>query len=270
MKRVAMLLDQTKCIGCRSCQVACKSWNDLPAAKTTNRGTYENPADLTYSTWTRIRFLETKSGGRVRWRFLKEQCLHCGEAPCVRVCPSRALSVHDRGFVDYDRTKCVACGTCTRFCPFDVPRKRESAGFGKKVLSKCTMCRGRVTNGEIPACAKSCPSGAIRFGDRAELIRGAEDRAARLRRDGAPEAAVYGTDIVGGLGVLYLLASGPAASGLPARPRVSRAVDVWSLLKPLFPGALGIALLGAVAHLLVHKVEDPNLLEEVEDEEGAS
>ena len=79
----AFFIDTTRCTGCRACQVACKQWHNLPAEETTNRGTYQNPADLSFDTYKLVRMNETVIGGQLKWLFFQEQCRHCIEAPCL-------------------------------------------------------------------------------------------------------------------------------------------------------------------------------------------
>ena len=105
----ALMLDPDKCIGCRSCQVACKAWNELEARDTVNRGGFENPDDLSPELYNRIRFVEDESVEMLQWHFFNQRCLHCTEAGCVKVCPSGALFHNEEGFVEFDRDKCISC-----------------------------------------------------------------------------------------------------------------------------------------------------------------
>ena len=125
----AILFDATLCTACRGCQAACKQWNendpypadwgdniagDSPVAH--NRGSYENPADLSPATWIKMEFREYDTGGGVNWYFTRRACMHCTDAGCVTVCPSGALKHNDDGFVSYDKTLCTGCGPgCRRF-----------------------------------------------------------------------------------------------------------------------------------------------------------
>jgi formate dehydrogenase iron-sulfur subunit len=208
MARKALLITPDKCIGCRACQVACKSWNQLPAEKTKNRGTHENPPDLTAYTYNRIRFIEkTKSNGEVEWLFISERCMHCNNPACVQICPVGAMQQDkETGIVFYDKDKCVGCRVCRAVCPFDKPRYDKERKIGK-----CNMCIDRVKAGLEPACAKACPTGAIRFGDRDELIKQAKAEGYKI---------IYGEKENGGLGVLYALNRPPKDYGLPENPKV--------------------------------------------------
>ena len=166
MAEKATLIDVSKCMACRGCQVSCKQWNQLPAESTKNTGTYENPADLSPHTYTRVLFRETSTGGDLKWQFRKHQCMHCTQATCVELCPSNAAFKNELGFVEIDPKRCIGCGVCEKFCPFEVPHVDHEANKAKK----CGFCLDRVNNGLEPACVKTCPTGALQFGDRRELL----------------------------------------------------------------------------------------------------
>ena len=88
----ALLIDLTRCIGCRGCQAACKQWHDLPAESTRNMGSYQNPLDTTSKTWTMVTFNEmVAQDGSLQWVFAKRQCMHCQHPACVSACTVGAL-----------------------------------------------------------------------------------------------------------------------------------------------------------------------------------
>src|SRR4030042_1540998 len=172
----AILYDATKSTACRGCQAACKQWNELEAEVTTNTGSYENPADLSWRTWVKVRLNEVESDGDLAWLFPRRACMHCTDAGCVKVCPTKAVHKTDEGIVFVDRNICTGCGYCVEACPFDVPRLDGSRLTGKAKMYKCILCKDRVDNGLEPACVKTCPPGALDFGERDDMVARAQAR----------------------------------------------------------------------------------------------
>ena len=225
----AMLIDTTKCTACRGCQVACKQWNDLPAEKTHNWGSYQNPAELSANTWKLVTFHEVEEGDQVKWLFLPMQCLHCTDASCVSVCPTGAAH-HQGEFVVIDQNQCVGCGYCIQACPFGVPHSMPGIGDRPKgAARKCVFCIDRVSNGLLPACAKTCPSGAYSVGERKDLIALGKAKVEVLRAKGHTNAYLYGENELGGLHVMFVLAERPSLYGLPEAPRAAtkNALGQW-------------------------------------------
>ena len=231
MSTKAMLYDASKCIGCRACQVACKQWNQLPAEKTFFSGTYENPPQFSPITWTKIVFNEYEDNKeQLHWLFSKQGCMHCSDAACIKVCPAGAISHTEYGTVSIDTSKCIGCNYCIANCTFNV------MGFDQvnHVARKCTFCLDRISNGMAPACAKTCPTGAITYGERNDLVAQAERGLDELRRAGKTEANIYGVDELDGLGMIYLLEDRPARYGLPENPHVSTSANIWNyIFKPV-------------------------------------
>ena len=250
MAGIAILYDATKCTACRACQVACKQWNELTAEVTTNRGTYENPPDLSWDTWIKMEFREVGNNGNFSWLFTRRSCMHCTDAACVTVCPTKALYYHEMGFVAYDKDKCSGCGYCVEACPFDVPRSGSGAITGIRTMNKCTLCQDRVTNELEPACVKTCPTGALIYGDRATLLAEANARVAEL----GGNATLYGQNELGGLHVLYVLDDTPAVYGLPADPQVPAVATAWQdVLQPVGWGVAGLAAMGLGLNYVIAK-----------------
>jgi len=238
----AILYDATKCTACRGCQVACKQWNELEAEETTNSGTYENPPDLSASTWNKIRFIETEREGQLVWLFGRHACMHCTDASCEQVCPTGAIAHQDNGQVIIDQEWCIGCGYCVQACPYHVPHKDEHSGTAKK----CSLCTSpglnRLDEGWEPACVTTCPPGALEFGDRTTLLAEGRQRVQALKAKGYANATLYGEEELGGLHVLYVLDDSPAVYDLPEDPQMATSTSVGQWLS-------GILAAGVVAAL---------------------
>ncbi|MCY1485431.1 Formate dehydrogenase-O iron-sulfur subunit [compost metagenome] len=244
---VAKLIDVSKCIGCKACQVACSEWNELRDDVGQNHGTYDNPADLTGETWTLMRFTEYESEpGKLEWLIRKDGCMHCAEPGCLAACPSPgAIVKYANGIVDFNQDQCIGCGYCITGCPFDIPRisQKDHKAY------KCTLCSDRVSAGLEPACVKTCPTGAIVFGTKDDMKEHAAGRIADLKSRGFEHAGLYDPEGVGGTHVMYVLhhADKPSVyTGLPDEPAISPMVSLWKgVTKPLALLGMGaVALMG--------------------------
>lgn len=195
MSEKSVLIDLSKCIGCRGCQVACKQWNQLPGEKTKNVGSYQNPQDLSATTWTLVRFKETGSNGEAKWTFFKDQCRHCIDPPCKAAADDYApnsVTIEKSGAVVYSPdTKKFGEEDLEELCPFSIPRKCEKSGS----WFKCTFCDDRIVNGLEPACVKACPTGALTFGDRKKILEIGEKRLTAVKKD-HPNATLLDADDV--------------------------------------------------------------------------
>jgi len=196
------VIDLSLCLGCRACQVACKQWNQLPAEPKVllSKGTYQNPPALSMNTWSLVKFHEfEKANGDVQWVFFPDACRHCPEPFCMQYCPSGAITKDEvTGAVVIDSSACAdCCGECVAQCPYGIPKlEREVDEDTGEVTAtyyrayKCRLCNDRLTGlgtantvgggqdgghaeyGNVsvtveatPACAKTCPSGALQFID---------------------------------------------------------------------------------------------------------
>ncbi|HUU49932.1 MAG TPA: 4Fe-4S dicluster domain-containing protein [Nitrospinota bacterium] len=238
------LIDLSKCIGCRACQTACKQWNQLKPVKTINRGTHQNPPDLSPETYTLIRYDEVSDGnGGLKWLMRKDGCMHCTDAACLISCPAPgALTYREHGAVVLNRSLCIGCKNCVIACPFSIPRFDEKA----EKPYKCTLCYDRITDGQIPACIKSCPTGTLTWGDKNTMIKKAYARAEKVGKG----SIVYGDKFVKGTHVMYVLTEKPETyAALPASPKVPLSVRAWKdILKPL----ITIGIIGSIAAALFH------------------
>ena len=176
----SFFVDTTVCTGCRGCQVACKQWKNLPAETTANRGTIENPADLSFNTYKVVRMREEVIDGKLKWLFFPEQCRHCVEPPCLSTAGDPAAIFQDKatGAVIYTaKTKGLKAKEIIESCPYNIPRKGKDGS-----LAKCDMCLDRVQNGLLPACVKTCPTGAMNFGERDEMLALANKRLGEVKK----------------------------------------------------------------------------------------
>jgi len=249
---VAKLIDTSKCIGCKACQVACMEWNDLRDEIGTNTGQYQNPHDLSASSWTLMRFAEVENpNGDLEWLIRKDGCMHCADPGCLKACPSPgAIVQYANGIVDFHEENCIGCGYCITGCPFDIPRlsKRDHKAY------KCTLCSDRVAVGLEPACIKACPTGALVFGTKQDMQLHAAGRIADLKSRGFERAGLYDPPGVGGTHVMYVLhhADQPHLyNNLPADPHISRTVRVWKgLAKPFSLALMGLTALAGFFHYI--------------------
>jgi formate dehydrogenase iron-sulfur subunit len=251
-REVAKLIDTTKCIGCKACQVACMEWNDLRDEIGTNIGQYQNPHDLSENSWTLMRFSEVEDAkGDLEWLIRKDGCMHCDDPGCLKACPSPgAIVQYSNGIVDFHEENCIGCGYCVTGCPFDVPRisKKDHKAY------KCTLCSDRVSVGLEPACIKSCPTGALVFGTKDDMKQHAAERIEDLKSRGFDQAGLYDPQGVNGTHVMYVLhhADQPELySDLPKDPHISPMVRTWKgFAKPLALAAMAFAAVAGFFHYI--------------------
>jgi formate dehydrogenase iron-sulfur subunit len=199
----SILFDAHLCTGCRGCQVACKQWNDLEANTTKNTGSYQNPPRLSANTWLTMRFKEIEEGDKVKFVFGRYSCMHCEEPACATACPLQALHKTKDGPVLYRADRCFGCRYCMLACPFEVPTFEWSQNeIQGPWIRKCTFCYDRLQNGREPACVQTCVSGALKYGEREELLAYAKERIGKY--PDIYQQHVYGEEEAGGTSVLYI------------------------------------------------------------------
>ena len=144
MAQVGWIIDLSRCIGCRSCTVACKSENNTPLR----------------TDWRSVVERESGAYPNPRRQFISLACNHCDEPACSKACPADAITKRDAdGVVLVDQDKCVGCRRCMFACPFGAPRIDTDTNK----IGKCTMCVHRLDVGLQPACATACVAGAIQY-----------------------------------------------------------------------------------------------------------
>jgi len=234
----SFFIDTTKCTACRGCQVACKQWNMNPGTKTFQRGSHQNPEDLSFSTYKVVRFSEMEEEGTVKWYFFPDQCRHCLEPPCQSTAESagsKAITKDEAtGAVLYNpkvKVKAADFKTIRESCPYDIPRWNERTGG----MTKCTMCFDRLREGMLPACVKTCPTGAMSFGDRKTILEKAEKRLAEVQVHHKEALLANAGDVR----AIYLLADDPKRYHKFAVAEntigVTRKVALKRLFRPLNP-----------------------------------
>jgi Fe-S-cluster-containing dehydrogenase component len=145
MARYGMVIDESKCVGCNACRVACQNQNNLAPYEAYNH--LEEREYGTFPNYAR--------------EFLPVQCQHCDDAPCVKVCPTGASHKRPDGVVLVDKNKCIGCKYCIAACPYNVRIIKEDGGY----IEKCRFCIDFVEKGEKPACMTTCMTGVRMFGD---------------------------------------------------------------------------------------------------------
>ena len=264
-QEVVKLIDVSKCIGCKACQAACMEWNDTRDKIGTNHGVIDNPTDLTAASWTVMRYSEVETDRGLEWLIRKDGCMHCADPGCLKACPAPgAIVQYSNGIVDFLEENCIGCGYCITGSPFIIPRLSKKDSY----LYKCTLCSDRVAVGLEPACATTCPTGAIVFGTKEDMLHHAEGRIVDLKSRGFANAGIYNPQGVGGTHVIYVLhhADKPEIyNGLPKDPSISAMVSLWKDgAKPLASLALGLGVLGAALHYVT---KGPNeVSEDIEKE----
>jgi anaerobic dimethyl sulfoxide reductase subunit B (iron-sulfur subunit) len=143
-KQYGFIIDSERCVDCRACVVACKSYNNIELGVM----------------WRRVRSSWKGSYPAVTFTSHSMSCNHCANPACSKVCPAGAISKRaEDGIVVVDKAKCVGCGACGKACPYGAPQ------YGKtKLMQKCNLCLDRVSAGKQPACVATCPAGALTFG----------------------------------------------------------------------------------------------------------
>lgn len=203
-KGFSILIDTSKCTACRGCQIACKQWNQLPATETKNWGSYQNPMDLSAETWKLVRFADGTNGdGKVYWQFFSDQCRHCMSPGCMAAAENDEIVQDEKtGAVLFTpKTTELDFKATLEGCPYNIPRQDPKS----KQLFKCTMCLDRITDNQVPACVKSCPTGAMVFGEREKIVDMAKKRAIELKKEYKNAAALKPDDVR----VIYVVKDDP-------------------------------------------------------------
>jgi len=161
MAEYALFFDAERCVGCFTCEVACKQENNIPVGPR----------------WIRmVQIGPRKKGVQISTSFSLIRCRHCSNPPCKRACPVKAIYRTENGVVLINQELCTGCRACMEACPFGALQYHAAKG----TVEKCTLCIDRIIKGLIPSCAKHCPYHALSFGDLNEIV--FERQAQKLNR----------------------------------------------------------------------------------------
>ncbi len=234
---VGMLYDSTVCVGCKACVYGCRKANfDLDSSSTVS------PEDAADSRWQNVNALDYRTKNIIKmyenpennkeFAFIKRQCMHCNAPGCVSACPVKAMTKNpDTGIVEYDKNICIGCRYCQMACPFNVPTFEWHKALPK--ITKCEMCRetNLKTRG-LPACCDVCPTKAVIYGKRSDLMAEAKKRIAA-----SPDrylTKIYGEHDYGGTNVIYLSKVDFEKLGMPNLPDVSFATKSEKLQHTIY------------------------------------
>jgi formate dehydrogenase iron-sulfur subunit len=209
----SLLIDSTLCIDCKACQVACKNWHALPAEKQDTV-----PQKLTGTRLTLVSARTENVNGSMKLLFFKDQCRHCQKPRCVKACPLEAIDVDPNTGAVYitgncNPTQCVTAAgkrPCEDACLYHIPRFDPEANIDRK----CDLCYDRISDdsGRNTACADACPTGALFFGEAANVRIEAGNRLNRVKLN-YPSAVLY-TGSYAGTRVIWLLVEKPSLYGI--------------------------------------------------------
>lgn len=154
MTQYGFFFDQSRCIGCNACVVACKQWHDIA------------PGPIK---WMRVYQWEKGVFPDIKVHMLAIPCLHCENPVCVTACPNNAIYKENKyGAVLVDSDKCDGSQKCWQACPYGAP---QFAGDDQGLkMSKCDMCIDRLEEGLKPICVLSCSMRALEFGKIEDLV----------------------------------------------------------------------------------------------------
>jgi formate dehydrogenase iron-sulfur subunit len=258
---MGVLVDTTLCIGCRKCEEACNRRNNLPrtADPFSDRGVFRafrRPTANAFTVVNEFPGSPSPDQAGIPQTHAKVQCMHCLYPSCVSGCIVGALTKAADGAVVYNPTICIGCRYCQVACPFEVPAYEFNEPLVPRVR-KCEFCTDRARGtGANPACAASCPTEALVFGRRAELLAMAKDRL--KRRPDRYVNHVYGETEVGGTSWLYLTGRPVREIGLLDLPGAAPPRLTESIQHGIFEyGMIPIAFYGLLSYLWHRNAERP-------------
>ncbi len=193
---IGILTDISRCIGCRSCEVACGKANNMHVPQVEKDGALNKIRKTSEKQLTVVNRFKTSKGEF----YVKKQCMHCWQPACASACLTNAMYKTKEGPIIWREEMCMGCRYCMVACPFEIPKYEYNSRNPK--VQKCTMCFRRLEKGQLPACVETCPRGALTFGLKRDLMEIARTRI--YRNPDRYEHHIYGEHEAGGTGWLYI------------------------------------------------------------------
>jgi len=245
--RMGVLVDTTLCIGCRSCEWACKAAHELPTKPLHDYQDRSAFAERRRPDDRALTVVNEYDAGEKFPVYVKVQCMHCDRPSCVSACIVGAFSKQASGAVTWDSARCIGCRYCLVACPFQIPAFQYEEALRPDIV-KCDFCFARTDSGKLPACVDVCPMEVLTYGPRGDLIKVARER---IRRDPERyEPHIYGEYEAGGTSWLYLAGADFAKLEFPdvgskPMPGTSEAIQ-HGIFAYFIPPVLLYALLGSI------------------------
>ena len=243
-----VLYDSKLCIGCRKCEKGCNTVNELPAPEKPfeDLSLLKEKRRTDHKTFTVVNNYGAPEGSGGE-KFSKIQCNHCLEPACAAACFVKAFKKTPSGAVVYDASICVGCRYCMIACPFEIPAYEYEEVLTPRV-TKCTLCYPRISKGLLPGCVESCPTEALNYGKRSDLLKIA--RARISDNPGQYGDHIYGENEMGGTNWLYISAAPFEEIGLNehlgTKPAIEYTAGTLSAV-PIVVGLWPVFLTGAYA-----------------------
>jgi len=230
MGKYGFLIDASRCIDCRACLVACSVENNVPM------------------TSTRIWIIDSGIIGEfpnLKHYTAPYHCMHCNDPSCVSACTVGALQQNEEGIITYDNEACIGCRYCMYACPFEVPHFQWDQQFA--LITKCDLCVSRLGEGQQePACAATCPTDAIQFGIREDMLALAHERI-----NNEPDRYVnhvYGEYENGGTSTFYISPIPFEQLGFPTTERTESPAEFNRVTTekgtPIIAGSMALGMTG--------------------------
>ena len=255
-EQVGCLADTTLCVGCRQCEEGCNRRNELPRPESVFRDRLvfrkqRRPGPNNFTVVNEFPGPPSRDQLKKAATYVKTQCMHCLDPACVSACIVGALTKATDGSVVYNPDICIGCRYCMIACPFQIPSYEYAETLTPKVR-KCEFCADQAEGtGANPACAAACPTEAIVFGKRNELLQLARSR--MERRPVRYVDHIYGEHEVGGTSWLYLYGRDQAGIGLIPLPSSAPPRTTEAIQHTIFKyGAIPFLIYGTLGGIMWH------------------